>query len=320
MSQRPPWGVDGKMAQHRHPIDADATVKRRACQRATSRRRLYRLSFPERHRLATIHNRISAFTLIELLVVIAIISVLAAILFPAMARARERARAASCASNFKQMASAILLYAADYDERFPISYDPHGIYYPLQNYPGRYHQGPVFWPYLIQPYARSWEMQRCPTAGGDKYGVWKKGSGYDHERNWALCAHTGLNWVYLAPLWGGHPDGALHSTSLQLSMVDSPTQTVMLADSYYEPDDIYDIGYFTVDPPAMLHMPECKPQWATALYVRSLPLWGGQYPNGSIAFRHFLRATVAFCDGHVKPLTIDELRNPEIWDTEDYEQ
>jgi prepilin-type N-terminal cleavage/methylation domain-containing protein/prepilin-type processing-associated H-X9-DG protein len=59
------------------------------------------------------------FTLIELLVVIAIIAILAAILFPVFARAREKARQASCMSNHKQVALACLMYAQDYDERLP---------------------------------------------------------------------------------------------------------------------------------------------------------------------------------------------------------
>lgn len=62
-----------------------------------------------------------AFTLIELLVVIAIIAILAAILFPVFARAREAARQASCTSNLKQYATATLMYVQDYDELFPMS-------------------------------------------------------------------------------------------------------------------------------------------------------------------------------------------------------
>src|SRR5690606_28375389 len=63
-----------------------------------------------------------AFTLIELLVVIAIISILAAILFPVFARARENSRRASCLSNEKQIALATLQYIQDNDERFPGTY------------------------------------------------------------------------------------------------------------------------------------------------------------------------------------------------------
>src|SRR5579872_2787695 len=62
------------------------------------------------------------FTLIELLVVIAIIAILAAILFPVFARAREQARKASCISNMKQLGLAALMYTQDYDETWPTMY------------------------------------------------------------------------------------------------------------------------------------------------------------------------------------------------------
>src|SRR5260370_13039338 len=66
------------------------------------------------------HSR-RAFTLIELLVVIAIIAILAAILFPVFAQAREKARSISCLSNTKQIGTALMMYVQDYDEFYPIN-------------------------------------------------------------------------------------------------------------------------------------------------------------------------------------------------------
>src|SRR4028118_1519900 len=66
----------------------------------------------------TTHRR--AFTLIELLVVIAIIAILAAILFPVFAQAREKARQASCSSNLKQISNSFMMYVQDYGETFPV--------------------------------------------------------------------------------------------------------------------------------------------------------------------------------------------------------
>src|SRR5438094_5368905 len=76
-------------------------------------------------------HRKSAFTLIELLVVIAIIAILAAILFPVFAQAREKARAITCVSNARQMGTAAVMYAQDYDENYPgmWQWSPCAIYF-----------------------------------------------------------------------------------------------------------------------------------------------------------------------------------------------
>jgi prepilin-type N-terminal cleavage/methylation domain-containing protein/prepilin-type processing-associated H-X9-DG protein len=96
-------------------------------------------------------ERKDAFTLIELLVVIAIIAILAAILFPVFARARENARRASCMSNLKQIGLGIMMYVQDYDEKYP----PSNITNEGTGY---------FWWQLIDPYTKSKQLEFCPSA------------------------------------------------------------------------------------------------------------------------------------------------------------
>ena len=94
------------------------------------------------------------FTLIELLVVIAIIAILAAILFPVFARARENARRSSCQSNLKQIGLGILQYTQDYDEKYPFSSQTTGP--PSYSYV-------MNWPTAIGPYVKSTQLFACPS-------------------------------------------------------------------------------------------------------------------------------------------------------------
>ncbi|MHB8996579.1 MAG: DUF1559 family PulG-like putative transporter [Armatimonadota bacterium] len=98
------------------------------------------------------------FTLIELLVVIAIIAILAAILFPVFAKAREKARQSSCLSNVKQLTLAFLQYAQDYDEQLPM----HGAYETV-TWPGG-GTGYNLWPVKIYPYIKNSQAYNCPSA------------------------------------------------------------------------------------------------------------------------------------------------------------
>jgi prepilin-type N-terminal cleavage/methylation domain-containing protein/prepilin-type processing-associated H-X9-DG protein len=99
-------------------------------------------------------NDRTGFTLIELLVVIAIIAVLAAILFPVFAQARDKARQSSCLSNEKQIGSAVMMYAQDHDEGLPPwwSTTRYGIY--------------TYWHYHLKPYVKNLDVFVCPSAGG----------------------------------------------------------------------------------------------------------------------------------------------------------
>ena len=96
------------------------------------------------------------FTLIELLVVIAIIAILAAILFPVFARAREKARQSSCLSNVKQLTLAMLMYVQDYDENFP--YDDLDY-----NGSGAEDAGDGTWRGMIRPYCKNSQIFLCPS-------------------------------------------------------------------------------------------------------------------------------------------------------------
>jgi len=107
------------------------------------------------------------FTLIELLVVIAIIAILAAILFPVFARAREQARKTTCISNHKQLGLAVLMYAQDYDETFPAMDMIGGS--------GYFHTPPV----KIDP-SRGWNAVENKFVAGDLLDAYIKNDGLFH--------------------------------------------------------------------------------------------------------------------------------------------
>ncbi len=130
------------------------------------------------------------FTLIELLVVIAIIAILAAILFPVFARARENARKSSCSSNLKQLGMGALQYAQDYDERLP-------SYRLASTDPGCR----INWWDQIQPYVKNTQVLVCPSQP-----TWSCGYGINGS-------HTG-------------PCGS----NVSLAQIGRPAQAVMLAD------------------------------------------------------------------------------------------
>ncbi len=150
----------------------------------------------------------TGFTLIELLVVIAIIAILAAILFPVFAKAREKARQASCQSNIKQQGLAAMQYRQDYDEKpagcwSGTSLDKWG------NGPGR-----IWWSGLLRPYAKNTQMFGCPSFSNPQfYGETVAYPGNTGE--YRYHAGYGMNWYTFTSgdygQWRGISDSSVQS-------------------------------------------------------------------------------------------------------------
>jgi len=169
-------------------------------------------------------NRKSAFTLIELLVVIAIIAILAAILFPVFAQAREKARATSCLSNVKQINLAWNMYLQDYDEQM-VPMWINNVNDPKLAAAGL---GPQYWwPMLCNPYVKNWQIFKCPDAG-DPTGVWGGGANAWYG-NQMRRASVGLNYLGLGIWWD-----CVDTQGVSLASVARPGGTISFVDSNYQ--------------------------------------------------------------------------------------
>jgi prepilin-type N-terminal cleavage/methylation domain-containing protein len=175
-----------------------------------------------------------AFTLIELLVVIAIIAILAAILFPVFAQAREKARAISCLSNTKQIGTGLMMYTQDYDESYPLfAQYCYRVSNPLNpNDPNHPNGVREMWQNRIYPYLKSWQIYSCPSD--------TTGTSTDPFINYYDISY-GYNYGYLSTLIvaGGavspaSPDPGCGSTQwfqpVSLAAVVEPANIVAVAD------------------------------------------------------------------------------------------
>jgi len=206
-----------------------------------------------------------AFTLIELLVVIAIIALLAAILFPVFARARENARKSSCASNLKQLTLAWQQYTQDYDERAcpSVYFSPDFSQETGWDFDMKWN--PDFTVNstnlgLIGPYTKNQQIQQCPSFTGKGYGRPQTGYAY--------------NTTYIGALDTSATPAKLPAT---LSQITHPSATVLFADG----------GYYDFDG-----------KIAGANFLRAPS--DSFFPYGKAHFRHNGSANVAYADGHVK--------------------
>jgi prepilin-type N-terminal cleavage/methylation domain-containing protein/prepilin-type processing-associated H-X9-DG protein len=235
-----------------------------------------------------------AFTLIELLVVIAIIAILAAILFPVFAQARDKARQASCQSNLKQWGNAFMMYSQDYDENLPYNY--------------HYNTGQTmlwWWEDDLQPYVKNYQIALCPSANPaweytwrrDQpafYAIWPnplKGSYIGNAAFWGSAGSTCPGVSCTPPMTdnGGGP-----GTPSSLAAIDDVANTIIVTEGWNR--EIWQIESTT----AWLGRPGSIPPYDSKA-------------NGLAVGRHNENNNLLFCDGHVKS---QKVTRPNQWTRE----
>lgn len=282
-------------------------------------------SWKEKYVTATrIHKR--GFTLIELLVVIAIIAILAAILFPVFARAREKARQTSCLSNEKQQATALLMYAQDYDEVLT------GYRFNGPNYNPFYQdnrveasaKNAIFFNQLLNPYIKNYDIWKCPSNPDGWVNIQTSGYADAGFRSYGgQNSYAASNYVFRA------------NSGLSLAALAAPADTV----------GILDAKYYNALPkgpgagPCRLRSesygcPTCPVDPTTGSYPEYWKNIGNSYlfeatkPNDTDARnrgkqRHSEQINTVFLDGHAKAIAYDRVvgdpglkRNSQdsIWD------
>jgi prepilin-type N-terminal cleavage/methylation domain-containing protein/prepilin-type processing-associated H-X9-DG protein len=240
----------------------------------------------------------SAFTLIELLVVIAIIAILAAILFPVFAQAREKARQITCVSNEKQMGLAVLQYVQDYDE-----------YLPLAQYAdtaGQNHD----WGGAIDPYVKN-GLSVTPGAITGKTGIWRCPSFPTVQDD-----NYGIN-DQLSPTKNDIAVAGYHVNSI--AAIGEPAGKIIVLEKgqgnaggfpvFYSEEDSWEFnGYFDLsgsctgpnDNNSASSFDWDDPIGPNPSAATLAAGWEG--PAGSPRFRHQSMCTSLFVDGHVKPI------------------
>jgi len=234
----------------------------------------------------------AAFTLIELLVTIAIIAILASILFPVFARARESARRTSCLSNMKQAGLGMMMYLQDYDETYPhysTNY-PHGAGPKPEGgwwYTSSSEGDSWFWQNMIFPYVKNINVFQCPSSPSDRTYAFPPGPySYQYGANIQV-----LN----IRVKSGEPN-----PPLKMAAVAAPASIYMLMDSGF-----YTASYsYITNPPGSIgayYIP------GACGLLTAAPSYTPTYHSDCYVGRHFSGVNVSFTDGHAKWLSINVL-------------
>jgi len=251
-----------------------------------------------------VHGKTHGFTLIELLVVIAIIAILAAILFPVFAQAREKARQTTCLSNEKQMGTAMMMYVQDFDEAFPMLQ-----YYDANNMP-------VDWNTAIHPYVKN---GTATVVNGTSYyfgtdGIWRCPS-FPSEQS----AEYGINWTVArngSGTWAANNIPGFKIVPVGLSEIDAPADKILVVEkgeAYVDPVNgsyaqaLFDPGEWNwtaglAPVNGVPTLPSTHAELAYDLDAGTNPAWGnwGTTPGNMPRFRHSKTCNALFMDGHVK--------------------
>lgn len=265
-------------------------------------------------------TRSSGFTLIELLVVIAIIAILAAILFPVFAQAREKARAISCLSNTKQLGLGVMMYVEDYDETFPL-----GAFW---NDASPFAQNFYLWSSsrTIQPYIKNLQIYRCPDDSFNTSGYSSiYAAGFPSNIQLAPISYMGnaltpnmsgpltLNGQTLNNPQGIFTAGAYYNTGdapTTLAAVQAPSDIVMLIDGQNTVETWWGCGAYGNNEIDWCYGPaNVTWSWEPASFILATPS-SGLYNAWRL---HTGGANVAFADGHSKLQRPGDLNNLARW-------
>ena len=230
----------------------------------------------------------SGFTLIELLVVIAIIAILAAILFPVFAQAREAARKTTCQSNLKQFMNGILMYTQDYDECMPLSVSGKAQIGPKIAQLNNVSQFGVHW--QIMSYVKSQEVFRCPNDNG-YVGTPPTAGGLTIPAGMKVWEAWGTSYKFTKDNFSIFPVGTSFPANMSYTVAKSP-------DNLLGPPG----GPFTVQPPmpmSLAYMGRPSEQRVMRCYVAPWETVKSGDPN----YFHPNGDIVGFMDGHVKNVT-----------------